>query len=54
MIDLFSVKDKIILVTGAGKGIGEFLAHNLASHSAIVSGIDIKYIYILAEKIFNF
>lgn len=43
MNDLFSVKDKVILVTGAGKGIGEFLAHNLASYSAFVCGIDIKF-----------
>ena len=43
MEELFSVKDKVIIITGAGQGIGEFLAHNLASKLAFVFGIDKKF-----------
>jgi len=43
MEELFSVKDKVIIITGSGHGIGEFLAHNLASKSAFVFGIDKKF-----------
>ena len=42
MEELFSVKDKVIIITGSGHGIGEFLAHSLASKSAFVFGIDKK------------
>ena len=30
MSDLFSIKDKVIIITGAGKGIGSYLAENMA------------------------
>ena len=36
MDELFSVKDKVIIITGSGHGIGEFLAHNLYSKYALV------------------
>ena len=43
MEDIFSIKDKVIIITGAGKGIGKFLAMNMAKQSAIVYGIDLKF-----------
>ena len=30
MDDIFSVKNKIIVITGAGRGIGQFFANELA------------------------
>ena len=36
MSDLFSIKDKIIIITGAGKGIGNYLAKNMAKKHAHV------------------
>ncbi len=41
--DLFSIKDKIVLISGAGRGIGRHLAHSMARHSAIVYCIDKKF-----------
>ena len=41
--NLFSVKDKIILISGAGRGIGRHLAHSMAKHSAFVYCIDKKF-----------
>tara|TARA_Y100001936_G_scaffold94489_1_gene92988 strand:+ start:2005 stop:2760 length:756 start_codon:yes stop_codon:yes gene_type:complete len=38
--EIFSIKNKIFVITGAGKGIGEFLANELSQYSAIVYGID--------------
>ena len=40
---LFSLEGKIIIITGAGRGIGEFLAINLANHGAFVYRIDKKF-----------
>ena len=40
MDDIFSVKNKIIVITGAGRGIGYFLANELSKRSAIVYAID--------------
>ena len=40
MKDIFSVKNKIIVITGAGKGIGFFLANELSNRSAIIYAID--------------
>jgi NAD(P)-dependent dehydrogenase (short-subunit alcohol dehydrogenase family) len=37
--NLFSIKDKVIIITGASKGIGSHLAINLAKESAIVYGL---------------
>ncbi len=36
------LKDKIILITGAGKGRGRFLAEELAKHGAIIAANDIS------------
>ena len=43
MNDLFSIKNKVIIITGAGRGIGQYLAINIAKQSAIVYGIDISF-----------
>ena len=42
-MSLFSVKNKICCVTGAGRGIGHKLASALVEHGAIVIGIDLEY-----------
>jgi NAD(P)-dependent dehydrogenase (short-subunit alcohol dehydrogenase family) len=39
----FSIEKKVILITGAGRGIGEHLATNLAKQNAIVYGFDKKF-----------
>ena len=41
--DLFSLKNKVILITGSGRGIGEFLAENIVKEGAIVYRIDNKF-----------
>jgi len=43
MENIFSIKDKVIIITGAGKGIGDFLAINMAKQSGIIYGIDLKF-----------
>ena len=43
MPNLFSIKDKIVLISGAGRGIGRHLAHSMAKHSAFVYCIDKKF-----------
>ena len=40
---LFSLKGKVIIITGGGQGIGEFLALGLSKRSAIVYCIDKKF-----------
>lgn len=42
MSDLFSIKNKIIIITGGGGGIGYFLATEMWENSAIVYAIDKK------------
>tara|TARA_R110000744_G_scaffold142853_1_gene254600 strand:+ start:7962 stop:8696 length:735 start_codon:yes stop_codon:yes gene_type:complete len=42
-MNLFSVKDKICCVTGAGRGIGHELAKALHQSGAIVIGLDLEY-----------
>ena len=42
-MNLFSVKDKICCVTGAGRGIGHELAKALYQAGAIVIGLDLEY-----------
>jgi NAD(P)-dependent dehydrogenase (short-subunit alcohol dehydrogenase family) len=44
MADIFSLANKVILITGAGKGIGNYLANKLSEEKAIVYGIDIKFL----------
>ena len=41
--DLFSVKGKVVIITGGGQGIGEFLALGLSKRGAIVYCIDKKF-----------
>tara|TARA_B110000014_G_C20021083_1_gene529796 strand:+ start:185 stop:949 length:765 start_codon:yes stop_codon:yes gene_type:complete len=43
MENLFSLKNKIVLITGAGRGIGEHLAGKLAQQGAFVYAVDIKF-----------
>ena len=43
MKDLFSIKNKIVIVTGAGRSIGYHLASNMAKHEAIVYAIDLEF-----------
>ena len=42
--DLFSLKGKVVIITGGGQGIGEFLALGLSKRGAIVYCIDKKLI----------
>ena len=42
-MNLFSVKNKICCITGAGRGIGYVLSSELAHHGATVIGIDLEY-----------
>ncbi|WP_439271720.1 SDR family NAD(P)-dependent oxidoreductase [Pseudochrobactrum sp. HB0163] len=37
--DVFSVRDKVILVTGGSSGLGHYMAHILASHGARVISV---------------
>lgn len=41
--NLFSIKDKVIIVTGAGRGIGRYLAISMAQQSAIVFCVDLNF-----------
>ena len=43
MPNLFSIENKIVLISGAGRGIGRHLAHSMAKHSAFVYCIDKKF-----------
>ena len=42
-MNLFSVSKKIIVVTGAGRGIGKHLANSLYKQGAIVVGVDKEF-----------
>ena len=41
--DLFAVKGKVVIITGGGQGIGEFLALGLSKRGAVVYCIDKKF-----------
>jgi len=43
MENLFSIEGKVIIVTGAGRGIGYELATNLAKYSSIIYSLDKKF-----------
>ena len=41
--NLFSIEGKVVLISGAGRGIGRHLAHSMAKYSAFVYCIDKKF-----------
>ena len=43
MKDIFSIKEKVIIITGGGKGIGHDLSINMTKRGAFVYAIDIKF-----------
>ena len=43
MKDIFSIKGKVIVITGGGNGIGHNLSLNMAYEGAFVYSIDIKF-----------
>lgn len=43
MKNLFSIKDKVIIITGGGGSIGQHLAFNMAQHNAYVYCVDLKF-----------
>jgi len=53
MENIFSIKNKVIVITGAGKGIGEFLAMNMAKQLGIVYGVDLKFSKKVPENLSN-
>ena len=42
MKNLFSVKDKVVIITGANGGIGNAIALGFAKNQSIVYGVDLK------------
>lgn len=43
MRDLFSIKNKIVIITGAGRGIGNTIAKAFSTRGSIVYGIDLIF-----------
>ena len=39
MKSIFSIKNKVIIITGVSSGIGKYIAEQLVLHDAIVYGI---------------
>ena len=40
--DLFSIKDKVIVITGSNQGIGKILAENMQKKGGLIYRIDKK------------
>ena len=41
--NIFSLKNKVVIITGAGRGIGQHIAENIAKSEAQVFAIDKKF-----------
>ena len=52
MKDLFSIQNKVIILTGAGHGIGNFLANEMYERKAIIYSIDKKFLKNMVKLIF--
>ena len=50
MKDFFCIKNKVFVITGAGNGIGYFLANELLKRSSIVFAIDKTFSRIIKKK----
>ena len=53
MKSIFSIKNKVIIITGVSSGIGKYIAEQLVLHDAIVYGISrskVKF-YFIKKKI---
>ena len=51
--DLFSIKNKVIIITGGGSGIGWAIAKGMAQEKAIVFCFDINFTEKKSDHSFN-
>ena len=51
--NLFSLKNKVVLITGAGTGIGKYLAEQIAKQDAIVFSIDKEFQKKISKSVKN-
>jgi len=42
-VDIFSIKNKVIIISGGGRGIGEFIAKEMHKRKAIVYCLDLNF-----------